>query len=141
MKNSIISIVLFLCTMVLVFFLNNSLIQLCDEVHQRADVMEETILNGDLESAFEQSMDLVDLLKENNFEASIYITHEYFDTLVDEAVKLSVYISYNDDVDANATLHYIKNIAEDMKKLQIPTIENILSRNLMQNGVYSLPMN
>ena len=93
MKNSIISIVLFLCTMVLVFFLNNSLIQLCDEVHQRADVMEETILNGDLESAFEHSMDLVDLLKEKNFEASIYITHEYFDTLVDEA-----YLEVNNEI-------------------------------------------
>ena len=126
MKNSIISIVLFICTMVLVFFLNNSLLKLCDEVYQRADTMEETILNGDLDSAFEQSMDLVNLLKENNFEASVYVTHEYFDTLVDEAVKLSVYISYNDEVDANATIHYIKNLSEDMKKLQIPTIENIL---------------
>ena len=126
MKNSIISIVLFICTMILVFFLNNSLLKLCDEVYQRADTMEETILNGDLDSAFEQSMDLVNLLKENNFEASVYVTHEYFDTLVDEAVKLSVYISYNDEVDANATIHYIKNLSEDMKKLQIPTIENIL---------------
>ena len=112
--------------MILVFFLNNSLLKLCDEVYQRADTMEETILNGDLDSAFEQSMDLVNLLKESNFEASIYVTHEYFDTLVDEAVRLSVYISYNDEVDANATIHYIKNLSEDMKKLQIPTIENIL---------------
>lgn len=141
MRNSIISIGLFVCTMVIVFFLNNSLITLCDEVHQRVDTMEETILNDDFESAFEQSMDLIDLLKGKNFEASIYITHEYFDTLVDEAVKLSVFISYNDDVDANATLHYIKNIAENMKNLQIPTLENILSKELNINTLFLLHFN
>lgn len=126
MKNSIISICLFLATMLLVFFLNNSLLNLCDEVQSRSDIIEETILNNDFEKAFEQSMDLVDLLKEKNFEASIYITHECFDALVDEAVKLSVFVQYNDGVDANASLHAIKNMAENIKKLQIPTLENIM---------------
>lgn len=126
MKNSLISLGLFICTMILVFFLNNSLITLCDEVQQRADVMEQTIMDSDFETAFEQSMDLIDLLKKKNFVSSIYVTHEYFDALVDESVKLSVYVSYNDAVDSNATLHYIKNIAQNMKNLQTPTLENIL---------------
>lgn len=126
MKNSIISIMLFICTMILVFFLNNALINLCDEVYEKAEIMEETILNSDFDTAFDQSMELVDLLKGKNFEASIYVTHEAFDALVDEAVRLSVFIQYNDAVDANASLHSIKNMADAMKNLQTPTLENIL---------------
>ncbi|MBE6063716.1 MAG: DUF4363 family protein [Clostridium butyricum] len=127
MKNSLISLVLFLCTIILVFFLNKSLITLCDEIQQKADIMEQTILVNDFDTAFEQSIDLVNLLNQKNLVSSIYVTHECFDLLVDESVKLSVFISYKDAVDANATLHSIKNMAKNMKELQTPTLENILT--------------
>ncbi|HCW53035.1 MAG TPA: hypothetical protein DG753_04685 [Clostridium sp.] len=127
MKNSLISLGLFLCAIILIFFLDRSLINLCNEIQQKTDIIEQTILENDFETAFDQSMELVDLLKEKNFVSSIYVTHECFDSLVDESVKLSVYIQYNDAVDSNATLHCIKNMTQDMKELQTPTLENILT--------------
>ena len=130
MKNSLIALGLFLCTIILIFFLDNSLINLCNEIQQRTDEIEQIILEDDFETAFEQSMDLIDLLKEKSFVSSIYVTHECFDSLVDEAIKLSVFISYNDAVDSNATLHCIKNMAQNMKELQAPNLSNILTVTL-----------
>ena len=126
MKNAIISIILFITVMASVFFLNKSLINLCDSIEKKSEELEITLTNGDFETAYLQSLELLSLIEENNFITSVYVNHQDFDSLTDEAVKLSIYATYEDYAESHASLHAMKYNAKHIKRLQIPTLENIL---------------
>ena len=126
MKNAIISIILFITVMASVFFLNKSLINLCDSIEKKSEELEISLTNGDFETAYLQSLELLSLIEENNFITSVYVNHQDFDSLTDEAVKLSIYATYEDYAQSHASLHAMKYNAKHIKRLQIPTLENIL---------------
>lgn len=126
MKNALISISLFVIIMTSMFFLNRSIINLCDNIEKKSEELEITLTNGDFEEAYQQSIQLLNLIEQNNFITSIYVNHQDFDTLNDEAVKLSVYTTYKDYAQSHASLHAMKYNAKHIKNLQIPRLENIL---------------
>lgn len=126
MKNALISISLFVIIMTSMFFLNRSIINLCDNIEKKSEELEITLTNGDFEEAYQQSIQLLNLIEQNNFITSIYVNHQDFDTLNDEAVKLSVYTTYKDYAQSHASLHSMKYNAKHIKNLQIPRLENIL---------------
>ena len=45
--------------------------------------------------------------------------------MLNEALKLTVYIENDDPSESEASLHLLKSSTEHMKKLQVPNIENI----------------
>lgn len=57
--------------------------------------------------------------------ASIYINHVDYDSILNEALKLSVYLENNDESESEASLHLLKYITKHMKELQVPNIKNI----------------
>lgn len=125
MKNAIISVVIFLSLLIAVIFINNSVLDLCDDIKDKTDEIELILLDKDKELAYDKSIELIDFLKENDLITSIYVNHQDFDTLKNEAVKLSIYISHDDISEANASLHVIKYGAETVKHLQKPALDNI----------------
>ena len=126
MKNAILSILLFLFTMTCVYFLNNSILNLCDDITKQAEDIELKITGGELEKAYSESLELLNSIEKKNFVTSIYLSHQEFDNLINEAVKLSTYILHEDESEAHASLHLLKFNTDHIKKLQIPTLENIL---------------
>ncbi|MBW6411315.1 DUF4363 family protein [Clostridium weizhouense] len=126
MKNVIFSILLFFSILILVYFSNNSLIKLCDNISTLAEDIEITLIKGEIEDAYIQSIDLLNLIHQDGFITSIYVNHQEFDNLVNDTVKLSVYLSHKDIPDANSTLHTLKYNTQNLKKLQKPTLKNIL---------------
>ncbi|SFD15075.1 DUF4363 family protein [Clostridium uliginosum] len=126
MKNAMISIFLFLSIMILIYFANNSLLKLCGRITTLSEDIEITLTQDNFEEAYTQSIQLMNLIQSEGFITSIYVNHQDFDILVNDAVKLSVYLTYKDAEDADATLHSLKYNAQNIKKLQIPTLENIL---------------
>lgn len=126
MRNALISLVLFILTMICVYFLNNSVLSLCDSIKIQAENIELEITAGQYEEAYNKSLQLLNSIQEKNVLTSVYLSHQEFDNLLNEAVKLSTYLVHDDEIEAHASLHLLKHNTEHLKKLQIPSLENIL---------------
>lgn len=87
--------------------------------------MEDSIRTTDSEVSFEKSMDLFDMIQERGSIAAIYINHMDYDVMLNEALKLSVYLENGDESESEASLHLLKYSTMHMKELQVPNIENI----------------
>lgn len=126
MRNALLSVLLFLSIMICVLFLNNSIINLCNDIKKQSEDIELNIADGKIEDAYHQSLELLNSIEEKNIITSIYLSHQEFDNLLNEALKLSTYLVHEDEIEAHASLHLVKYNADHIKKLQIPTLENIL---------------
>lgn len=125
MKNAIISIIVFFVLLIGIFFLNKSIINLCNSIEYKTEDIEVTLLNEDYDKAYDKSLDLLYYLQEGDFIASIYTNHQDFDSLRHEAIRLCLYISKNEIGEAYASLHFIKYSAQTIKHLQSVTLGNI----------------
>lgn len=126
MRNALLSILLFLFIMICVFFLNNSIINLCNDIQMQSEAIELKITDGEMKEAYYESLKLLNSIEEKNLITSLYLSHQEFDNLLNEALKLSTYLAHENETEAHASLHLVKYNADHIKKLQIPTLENIL---------------
>ena len=105
MKNSLFSIFLFIILLGFLTYTDISFKNLCSEVILKCEEMEKNIDS---------------LSKEEN-----YVNHLDYDVMLNEALKLTVYIERDDYGESDASLHLLKSSTEHMKELQVPNIENI----------------
>ena len=126
MKNIIVSLILFLTVTTFIVFSDSKIQTLCSDIISRSNKLEETIDNNDFETAYNYSVELLDLLKSNAFICTIYLNHLDIDSIIDESVKLTVLVKSKDLSNSLVSLHLIKYNAERLMKLQNITIENIL---------------
>ncbi len=126
MKNTYISIFLFLILVAGLFFLNNKFVSLCNEVILRCDNIEEFLNAYDEDSAYDDSVALIDLIIEEADVPAIYLNHVDYDMLKNDALKLSLYIRGEDRAESLATLHSLRSTAEHLRDLQTPNIKNLL---------------
>ena len=126
MKNTYISIFLFIALVIIIFFLNNKFIKLCNEVVYRCDIIEDYLDAYDEENAYEDAVALIDLIKEEGDIPAIYLNHVDYDLLKGDALKLSLYIEGEDRAESLATLHAVRATAEHLRDLQTPNIKNLL---------------
>ena len=98
---------------------------LCTDIVNICDEMEESIKTDNVEVSFEKAMDLFDMIQDRGAIAAIYINHMDYDVMLNEALKLSVYLENDDISESKASLHLLKYSTKHMKELQVPNIENI----------------
>lgn len=125
MKNSLFSILLFA---ILIGFLTYSDItfkNLCTDIIDMCDEMEDTMDYLSQEENFDNAMAIFNLLEKKGSIAAIYINHMDYDVILNEALKLTVYIEKNDKSESETSLHLLKYSTQHMKELQVPNIENI----------------
>ncbi|MGG7178024.1 DUF4363 family protein [Clostridium paraputrificum] len=125
MRNTIISVVIFISLLGFVTYVNNSLMTLCDSIYIESEKIEALIDNSQWEDAYLITVDLIDNIKERDFIASVYLNHCDFDNLLNEALKLSLYVKSNDISESHVSVHLLKYSADNVKSLHKPTIENI----------------
>ena len=89
------------------------------------DEMEKSIDYSTKEKSFEDAMAIFNLIQDKGSIASIYINHMDYDVMLNEALKLTVYIEKDDSSETEASLHLLKYSTEHMKELQVPNIQNI----------------
>lgn len=92
MKNSLFSILLFA---ILIGFLTYSDItfkNLCTDIIDMCDEMEDTMDYLSQEENFDNAMAIFNLLEKKGSIAAIYINHMDYDVILNEALKLTVYI-------------------------------------------------
>ena len=126
MKNTYISIFLFIALVVGLFFLNNKFVSLCNEVIIRCDDIEEFLNSYDEDNAYDDSVALIDLIIDEADVPAIYLNHVDYDMLKNDALKLSLYIRGEDRAESLATLHSLRSTAEHLRDLQTPNIKNLL---------------
>lgn len=126
MKNTYISIFLFIALVVGLFFLNNKFVNLCNEVIIRCDDIEEFLNSYDEDNAYDYSVALIDLIIDEADVPAIYLNHVDYDMLKNDALKLSLYIRGDDRAESLATLHSLRSTAEHLRDLQTPNIKNLL---------------
>lgn len=125
MKNSIISYCIFIVLIAFLTYADISFKNLCTDIIDMCDEMEGTVANSSKEENFNNSMDIFNLIQDKGYVAAIYINHVDYDVMLNEALKLTVYIEKDDDSETEASLHLLKFSTQHMKELQVPNIENI----------------
>lgn len=125
MKNSIISIILFFTLLGFVLYANTDLLNLCDSIVYESEKIETLVTAGEWEDAYTTSINLITILKEDSVLASIYINHSDLDNMINEAVKLSQYVKYEDKTESQASACSLKYSSSNIKRLYLTTIENI----------------
>ena len=125
MKNSLFSILLFLLLLGFLTYADISFKNLCSDVIERCDDLEENFNFYTKEERFESAMEIFNLLENKGSIASIYINHVDYDVMLNEALKLTVYIENDDSSESEASLHLLKFSTEHLKDLQVPNIKNI----------------
>lgn len=126
MKNTIISIMLFLLLIGALFYLDNDFISLCDEIIIKCEKIEDSLDNNDKSFAYDQAVELLGLIKEKSTIPAIYLNHVDYDTLMNESLKLSLYIKGNDRAESLSSVHLLRYSAEHLKDLQKPNLKNLL---------------
>ena len=126
MKNTIISIGLFIALIICLFFLNNKFVNLCNEIVLRCDLIEESLNNYEEDKAYTDAVALIELIKEEADVPAIYLNHVDYDVLKNDALKLSLYIRGDDRAESLATLHSVRSTAEHLRDLQTPNFKNLL---------------
>ena len=125
MKNSLVSILLFVILVSFLFYADHNFKNLCSHIVDKCDLMEYEITPENKKENFEDAMEIFTTLKEKDKIPSIYINHVDYDTLLNEALKLSVYLEADNLEEAEASLHLLKFSAEHLRDLQNPTLNNI----------------
>ena len=125
MKNSLFSILLFILLLGFLTYTDISFKNLCSNVIEMCDEMENSLSYSTKEENFEDAMAIFNLIEDKGKIAAIYVNHVDYDVLLNEALKLTIYIEKDDPSESEASLHLLKYSTENMKELQVPNIENI----------------
>ena len=125
MKNSLFSLLLFAILIGFLTYTDISFQKLCTEIVDLCDEMEASIKEKSKEENFNDAMKIYNLIQDKSDIAAIYINHVDYDVMLNEALKLTVYIENDDKSETEASLHLLKFSTKHMKELQVPNIENI----------------
>ncbi|MBE6049069.1 MAG: DUF4363 family protein [Clostridium sp.] len=125
MRNNIIAISLFLALLIFVYFSNKSLINLCDSLIEGSNQIEILLDEKDFESAQNKSQEMIKLINDKAVITAIYINHADFDCFFEEASELYIYTKCKDYTESLVAVNSLKELANNIKHLLSPTIENI----------------
>ena len=125
MKNSLISIFIFLVLISFLFYSDMKFKNLCTETINDCEFLEYGLSSENKEESFQAAMIIFSRRDEQYFIPSIYINHLDYDLLLYEALKLTAYIEEDDMSEASASLHLLKFAAQHIKDLQVPDLKNI----------------
>lgn len=126
MKNSLISIFLFIILIIALFYLDKDFTSVCNYVILSCEEIEEHILKDELNEAFEKSSTLLEYIQSEQDIPAIYLNHMDYDVLVNEALRLCLYTQKSNSCEALASVHLLKFNAMHLRNLQKPALENIL---------------
>lgn len=126
MKNTLLSIGLFVILFICLFFADKSLVSTCNEIAIKCEEIETLLNNDDNDKAYTESVDLLRLMEKEGSTTSMYVNHLDYDCLINESLKLSLYIKEKDHGEALASLHVLRYGARNMKDIQKTNLRNLL---------------
>ncbi len=125
MKSLITTLLIFASLLGFVYYANNTLIELCDNITENSINIEELIKENNWSEAKDNTQYILNLIEKKTVISSVYINHSDFDDLTDEAIELSIYIDCEDSTESLIAVNSLKNFAKNIKHLHQTHIENI----------------
>ena len=125
MRNTIISILIFFGLLAFVYYADNSLQRLCYDISSSSEEIEFLISNDNWDAAYLKTIDVINEIKANDMVTSIYLNHTDFDNLLNEAIKLSLYVRSEDSTESNVSVNLLKSSADIIFNLHKANIQNI----------------
>ena len=125
MRNTIISILIFFGLLAFVYYADNSLQRLCYDISSSSEEIEFLISSDNWDAAYSKTIDVINEIKANDMITSIYLNHTDFDNLLNEAIKLSLYVRSEDSTESNVSVNLLKSSADIIFNLHKANIQNI----------------
>ena len=116
MKNTVISLALFLVLFTSLIFINNKFTELCSNLIEQSNQIEELLDKQEYSLAYLKALDLLDYRNSNDFIPSIYLNHVDYDNLINECIKLCIYIKKEDAQKLALSLDLIEFSCEHLIK-------------------------
>ena len=126
MKNTVLSIALFVVLFICLFFTNKNLISTCTKVATKCEEIEILLNTKETDEAYKESIDLLRFMEKEGSTTSMYVNHVDYDSLINESLRLCLYIKENNESDALASLHVLRYGVRNMKDIQKPNLKNLL---------------
>lgn len=126
MKNTILSIGLFIILFICLFFADKSLVSTCNEIYVKCEEIEISLNTKDDDKAYTQSVALLRFIEKEGCIASIYVNHVDYDFLINESLRLSIYIKEKDYSEALSSVHVLRYGSRNMKDIQKTNLKNLL---------------
>lgn len=125
MKNILIALIIFSSLLGFVYYADYTLIKLCEDITSSSDEIKTLIEEGNWNEAHENSTFLMDFIEENSLLTSVYINHNDFDNLQDEALQLSIYTECRDTTESLISVNTLKNSAINLISLHKTSVKNV----------------
>lgn len=125
MKNTLISVVIFLAMMLFITYSHNKVITLCNDIISQCESIEKKLDNDNWNDSYESAVKLMNDIEESFIFISVYMNHQDVDCLHNETLKLSQYTRYKNRSESLSSVHIIKHSAKSIQELQTPTLKNI----------------
>lgn len=126
MKNSLLSIGLFIILFICLFFADKNLVSTCNEIAIKCEEIEILLNTNDNDKAYMEAVSLLRLMEKESSTASMYVNHVDYDCIINESLKLTIYIKEKDHGEALASLHVLRYASRNMKDIQSPNLKNLL---------------
>lgn len=125
MKNTLVTIALFLAMLGFIFYSHNTLIKVCTHVEEHCTDIEKALDKKDMENAYKYSLEIKDILEEKATPIAIYVNHTDINNLNNEVIRLSQYIKENEISECYASVHTVKYSCKYIHDLETISIKNI----------------
>lgn len=125
MKNIVITVMLFSLLVGSLFIFNNNFKKICDELLLRGSEIEEYLDNNEMDVAYNLSLELLNYLDSKDSIPAVYLNYVDYDLLINEALKVCIYIKNEDISEAQTSVHLIVFSANHLKSMHKVNIKNI----------------
>jgi len=125
MKNILIALIIFSSLLGFVYYADYTLIKLCEDITLTSDEIKVSIEEGNWDEAYENSTILMSFIEDNSLLTSVYINHNDFDNLQDEALQLSIYTNCKNTMESLISVDTLRNSALNLISLHKTNVKNI----------------
>lgn len=125
MKNTIISILIFILMMIGIFFSINYINSMSTNLISICEKLEIDVNNNNWVNAYTTSIKLLEKWDKHSNIISLYVNSTELDTMNNEIIKLTQYIECETKDESLVTIHLIKYLIKDIASMQKLNLQNV----------------
>jgi hypothetical protein len=125
MKNMIVTCIIFFLMIIILFFASKYIVLTCDKLLDVSSEIEENIVNDNWDESYILSFELLNIYEGHVANLTLFLNHTDFDNIYSEIIKLSQYSKCKNKDEALSSIHVVKTLINQVKKLESISIGNI----------------
>jgi hypothetical protein len=125
MKTMIVTCIIFFLMIIILFFASKYIVLTCDKLLDVSSEIEENIVNDNWDESYILSFELLNIYEGHVANLTLFLNHTDFDNIYSEIIKLSQYSKCKNKDEALSSIHVVKTLINQVKKLESISIGNI----------------